>query len=55
MLFRSVEFREDENSTVALMAGKAVFHIFMTPPSPMKECEFVLEYDVDYVSAALTA
>ena len=50
-----VEFREDENSTVALMAGKAVFHIFMTPPSPMKECEFVLEYDVDYVSAALTA
>ena len=50
-----VEFREDENSTISLMAGKAVFHIYMTPPSPMKECEFVLEYDVDYVSAALTA
>lgn len=50
-----VEFREDENSTTALMAGKAVFHIYMTPPSPMKECEFVLEYDTDYVSAALTA
>lgn len=50
-----VEFREDENSTTALMAGKAVFHIYMTPPSPMKECEFVLEYDAEYVSAALTA
>jgi hypothetical protein len=50
-----VEFRDDENSDTALMAGKAVFHIYMTPASPMKECEFVLEYDVDYVSAALTA
>ncbi|WP_298029342.1 phage tail protein [uncultured Dysosmobacter sp.] len=50
-----VEFREDENTETALMAGKAVFHVFITPPSPMKECEFVLEYDVEYVSAALTA
>lgn len=50
-----VEFRDVENTDVALMSGKAVFHIYMTPPSPMKECEFVLEYDVDYVSAALTA
>lgn len=50
-----VEFLEAENSDVALMAGKAVFHIYLTPPSPMKECEFVLEYDVAYVSAALAA
>lgn len=50
-----VEFKEEENSTTALMAGKAVFHIYLTPPSPMKECEFVLEYDADYVSAALAA
>ena len=50
-----VEFLESENSTTALMAGKAVFHIYMTPPSPMKECEFVLEYDADYVQAALVA
>ena len=50
-----VEFLEEENPETALMAGKASFHIFLTPPSPMRECEFVLEYDVDYVSAALTA
>lgn len=50
-----VEFREEENNIVSLMAGKAVFHIFMTPPSPAQEIEFVLEYDTDYVSAALTA
>lgn len=50
-----VEFLEEENSDTALMSGKAVFHIYMTPPSPAKEIEFVLEYDVDYVSAALVA
>ncbi len=50
-----VEFKEEENSITALMAGKAVFHIYMTPPSPAQELNFVLEYDVDYVAAALTA
>ena len=50
-----VEFNEDENPTTSLMSGKAIFHIFLTPPSPAKELEFVLEYDVSYISAALTA
>ena len=50
-----MEFLEEENSQTALMAGKAVFHIYLTPPSPMKECEFVLEYDAEYVSSALAA
>ncbi|MGP8313344.1 phage tail sheath family protein [Enterocloster aldenensis] len=50
-----VEFREEENNTAALMEGKAVFHIFMTPASPAQEIEFVLEYDVDYVTAAFAA
>lgn len=50
-----VEFKDDENSTAALMAGKAVFHIYMTPPSPAQELDFVLEYDAEYVSAALAA
>ena len=50
-----VEFREDENSLTALMAGKAKFHIYLTPPSPLQEMEFTLEYDVSYLSAALEA
>jgi hypothetical protein len=29
------------------------FHLFITPPSPAKEIEFVLEYDVSYVESAL--
>lgn len=55
LLGARVEFREDENSTTALMAGKAVFHIFMTPASPAKELEFKLEYDVEYISSAFAA
>ena len=50
-----VEFNEDENPTTSLMSGKAVFHIFLTPPSPAKEMEFVLEYDTSYVTSALLA
>lgn len=50
-----VEFNEDENPETSLMSGKAVFHVFLTPPSPAKEIEFVLEYDTEYVSSALLA
>ncbi|GHU42199.1 hypothetical protein FACS1894111_05720 [Clostridia bacterium] len=49
-----VEFLASENPVIALMSGKAVFHIFLTPTSPMKEVEFILEYDPSYVAAALT-
>jgi len=45
-----VEFREEENSTTALMAGHAKFHIYITPSSPLCLLEFVLEYDTSYLS-----
>ena len=44
-----VEFLEEENTTTDLLAGKAKFHIYLTPPSPAKELDFVLEYDVSYL------
>lgn len=50
-----VEFREDENTTTALMAGKAKFHVYLTPPSPMQKMEWVFEYDVSYLSALFAA
>lgn len=50
-----VEFREEENPLTSLMAGKIKFHVFLTPPSPAEEIEFVLEYDVSYVKSALMA
>ena len=52
LLGARAEFREDENPLTDLMAGIIRIHNYITPPSPMQECEFVLEYSADYVSAA---
>ena len=46
-----IEFNEEENTETDLMAGIAHFHIYLTPPSPAEELDFVLEYDVSYLSA----
>ena len=50
-----VELREEENSLTALMSGKAKFHIYITPPSPLRLMEYVLEYDISYLSSLLAA
>ena len=44
-----IEFLEEENPVTDLMAGIAHFHISLTPPSPAKELDFVLEYDISYL------
>jgi phage tail sheath protein FI len=44
---------ESENPLTSLMAGKIKLHVYMTPPSPAQEIDFVLEYDADYVTSAL--
>lgn len=41
-----VAFLEDENPTTNLMDGIVVLHVYITPPSPMRELDFKLEYDV---------
>lgn len=50
-----VEFRAEDNNLVDIMSGKAKFHIYLTPPSPAREIEFLLEYDTNYVLAAFAA
>ena len=44
-----------ENLLTNLMAGKIVLHVYLTPPSPAQEIDFVLEYDASYVESALSA
>lgn len=44
-----VEFLETENPTTDLMDGIARFHVYITPPSPNREIDFILEYDPKYV------
>ena len=48
------EMLEDENPTTNLMGGIVKLHVYVTPPSPAQEIDFVLEYDPSYVTAALT-
>lgn len=49
-----IEYRSEDNPVTNLMAGILVFHIYIAPASPAKEIDFTLEYDVNYVSAALS-
>lgn len=44
-----VEFLDSENPTTDLMDGIARFHVYVTPPSPNREIDFILEYDPDYL------
>ena len=46
---------ESENPLTDLMAGIVKIHIYMTPPSPAQEIDFILEYDTSYVTSALQA
>ena len=46
-----VEYREDENTKTDVMDGKIHFHVYITPPAPARDIEFVQEYDPDYISA----
>lgn len=50
-----VEFRDDENTTTDLMDGIIHFHVYMTPPAPARDIEFVQEYDPDYISTLFAA
>lgn len=44
-----VEFLEEENVSTDLMDGIIRFHVYVTPPSPAREIDFVLEYDPAYL------
>jgi len=44
-----IEFREDENPTTDLMDGIIRFHVYVTPPTPAREIDFILEYDPEYL------
>lgn len=53
LLGARVEFKESENTVANLMAGIIKLHIYMTPPSPAQEIDFLLEYDASYVTTSL--
>ena len=46
-----VEFQEEENPTTNLLDGIIRFHTYLTPPTPARVIEDVIEYDPSYFSA----
>lgn len=44
-----VEFLEDENPKTDLMDGIIRLHVYVTPPTPAREIDFILEYDPQYL------
>lgn len=48
-----IEFREEDNTEAGIMAGQLNFRCYMTPPSPAKEINFVLQYDATYLSGVI--
>lgn len=50
-----VEFLEELNPSTALLDGKFKFSVFLTPPTPAEEINFVLELDVAYFETLFAA
>lgn len=44
-----VTFDQSENTITSLMDGIVKFHVKMTPFSPARDIEFVMEYNPDYL------
>lgn len=49
------ELLAGENPLTNLLAGHITLHVYNAPPVPAQRIDFILEYDVSYVEAALTA
>lgn len=48
-----VEFNNEDNTEAAIMSGKLVFRLYLTPPSPAEDIEFIMQYDASYLSGVL--
>lgn len=49
-----VSYEAQENPLSDLLEGIIKFHIYIAPPFPAQKIVFTLEYDLDYVTAALS-
>lgn len=50
-----VEFQESENPVTDLMDGIIRFHVYVTPPSPAREIDFIMEYDPEYLKSLFSS
>lgn len=50
-----IEFLSSENSITDLMDGNLAFHVYVTPPPPAKDIDFILEFDPEYLQTLFAA
>ena len=50
LLGARVAFLDDDNAITDLMDGILKFHVYMTPPSPAREIDWIQEYDPNYLT-----
>lgn len=50
-----VELLKEENPTNDLMDGIVRFHVYVTPPGPAREIDFIVEYDPTYFANLIVA
>lgn len=48
-----VVWLKENNPLTSLMDGKMKFHVYLTPPTPAEQLDFILEYDVEYLKTLL--
>ena len=48
------ELLAEENPLTSLLDGVITLHVYNAPPVPAQEIDFILEYDVSYMEAAMT-
>lgn len=50
-----VEFLREENPEIDVMDGIIKFNVYLTPPSPARQIDFIQEYDVNYVTSFINS
>jgi hypothetical protein len=50
-----VEFLQSENPDTDLLDGILRFHVYVTPPPPAREIDFIVEYDPQYLKSLFAA
>lgn len=50
-----VEFLSSENPTTDLLNGIVKFHVYLAPPIPAENLQFILEFDTNYLSTLFAA
>lgn len=50
-----IEFIPEENPETDLLDGIVRFHVYVTPPTPAREIEFMVEYDPEYLKSLFAA